>query len=276
VDEAATFEIIDGSLERDNAPVLESIDLCIEAGEAVALVGPSGAGETTLLRLMNGSLRPSRGTVRFRGRDLATFSRRETKAMRAKSGFVHQDLGLIPNLRVVKNVLAGQLGQQGPLASLRSMLAPSRPTLVEVHALLERVGIEDKLFQRTDLLSGGEQQRVALARALYQKPVAMLADEPVSSVDPARARDTVGLLAHISKEERLTLCVSLHSLDLAQRFFPRLIGMRHGRIVFDRPSEDLHDAEFEALYNLEENLEEHFEENLHDNRDEPGRTPGVD
>jgi len=253
------FQIIDASLDRGGAPALESIDLCIEVGEAVALVGPSGAGKTSLLRLMNGSLRPDRGTVRFRGRDLAALSRRETKAVRAKVGFVHQDLGLIPNLRVVKNVLAGQLGQQGTLGSLRSMLAPSRGTLADIHALLERVGIEDKLFQRTDLLSGGEQQRVALARALFQHPAALLADEPVSSVDPARARDTVELLARISKEEQLTLCVSLHSLELARRFFPRLVGMRHGRVVFDRPSEDLHDAEFEALYAL----------------DGPGRMPGV-
>ena len=121
----------------------------------------------------------------------------------------------------------------------------------DVHALLERVGIPEKLYERTDRLSGGQRQRVAIALALFQQPEALLADEPVSSVDPTRARDTVELLDAIRKEQGLTLCVSLHSLDLARAHFPRLVGMRAGRVVFDRPAGELDDADFAALYRLD-------------------------
>ena len=107
-----------------------------------------------------------------------------------------------------------------------------------------------QLFERTSRLSGGQQQRVALARALFQRPTALIADEPVSSVDPARARDTVELLTRISREEGLTLCISLHNLELAREFLPRLVGMRDGKVMFDCPSEEIGDEQFESLYNL--------------------------
>ena len=152
---------------------------------------------------------------------------------------------------MIQNVASGRLGSQSLLGSLRTVLFPNRGEAVAIHEILERVGIEEKLYERTDRLSGGQQQRVAIARALYQKPVALLADEPVASVDPARARDTVSLLCDVSREQGLTLCMSLHNLDLAREFFPRLIGLRFGRVVFDEPASELTDAQFEALYHLD-------------------------
>jgi phosphonate transport system ATP-binding protein len=116
--------------------------------------------------------------------------------------------------------------------------------------LLERVGIEEKLFTTVSKLSGGQKQRVAIARALFQEPEILLADEPVSAVDPARARDTVRLLAELSRELGFTLCVSLHHLELAKEFFPRLIGLRHGRVVFDGAPDLLKDQQLESLYEL--------------------------
>ncbi|MEZ5304576.1 MAG: ATP-binding cassette domain-containing protein [Verrucomicrobiales bacterium] len=130
------------------------------------------------------------------------------------------------------------------------MLLPSGDHAREVLALLDRVGIGDKIYHRTDTLSGGKQQRVAIARALYQKPAALLADEPVSAVDPARARDTVALLSQISEEENLTLVMSLHNLELAREFFPRLAGLRQGAIAFDQNAADLGDDAFHQLYAL--------------------------
>jgi phosphonate transport system ATP-binding protein len=156
----------------------------------------------------------------------------------------------VPNLRVVQNVLAGRLGRQSLLASLRSMVFADRGETREVFALLERVGIPEKLYERTDALSGGQRQRVAIARALFQRPEALLADEPVSSVDPARARDTVALLKEVSQERGITLCMSLHNLDLAREFFPRLVGLRGGRIAFDAAPRDVSAEQFEALYQL--------------------------
>jgi len=246
----AEFWLEGVSVRFGQVAALAGVDLTVGAGEAVALVGPSGAGKTTLLRLLNGTLRPTAGRVHVNGDVLGEVSRAKLKAVRAAIGFVHQDLSLIPNLRVSQNVIAGRLGRLRFWPSVRAMLWPPRGELEEVHGLLERVGIADKLFERTDRLSGGQRQRVAIARALHQDPSGMLADEPVSSVDPARARDTVELLTRISREEQLTLCMSIHNLELAREFFPRLVGMRAGRVVFDRPSEAVGDAEFRALYDL--------------------------
>ncbi len=140
----------------------------------------------------------------------------------------------MPNLRVVQNVLMGRFGRQRLLGSLRMMFRPAGADLEEVHRILERVGIAEKMFERVDRLSGGQAQRVAIARALYQRAGrCLLADEPVASVDPARARDLLELLTGISAEEGLTLGVSLHNPDLVREFFPRVVGLRDGRVVFD-------------------------------------------
>ena len=259
LDAARTAPADDRSLRLENVTVrygdlaaLDGVSLSLAAGERVGLVGPSGAGKTTLLRLFNGSVRPTSGKAVVLGRDVASLSAGELRRLRARVGFVHQDLSLVPNARVIRNVLSGKLGQRGLAASLRMMLFPTRAEAVDVHRILERVGVQEKLYERTDRLSGGQRQRVAIARALYQDPAALLADEPVASVDPARARDTVALLASISRESGLTLCMSLHNLELAREFFPRLVGMRRGRIVFDRRTAELTDAQFRELYLLTE------------------------
>ena len=217
----------------------------------VALVGPSGAGKTSVLRLLNGLLQPSAGRVLAGGRDLASLGPAQLRELRTSIGAIPQGFGLVPNLRVAQNVLAGRLGRMGLLSSLRAVLRPSRSALEEIHALLEDLGIGDKLFQRVDSLSGGEQQRVAIARALYQEPAALLADEPLSALDPARAREILELLVRVARERGLTLVLSLHDILLARELLPRLVGLRAGRRLFDRPTEEVDDAEIEALYGLD-------------------------
>jgi phosphonate transport system ATP-binding protein len=247
----AEFWLDDVSVQYQSTKALDGVTLRVTPGEAVGLVGPSGSGKTTLLRLFNGREQPTGGWASVSGKRLIDYGRRDLKQMRSRIGFIDQGLNLVPNLRVSQNVIAGRLGQVGFGKSLSMLLFPSRAMLREVYELLERVGIPEKLFERTDRLSGGQQQRVALARALFQKPVALIADEPVSSVDPARARDTIELLTRISREEGLTLCVSLHNLELAREFLPRLVGLRGGKIVFDCSGEETGDAQFDALYTLE-------------------------
>lgn len=247
---------------------LDGIELSLAPGEAVALIGPSGAGKTTLLRLLNASLRPSAGTVRISGRDPTRLSKRELRRLRSRLGTVHQDPSLVPQLRVLSNVLVGRLGRRSLAASLRLLWLPPAAEVRRAHALLERVGIGEKLYQRTDELSGGQRQRVAIARALYQEPLALVADEPISSLDPARARDTMGLLLEVCREEGLTFCASLHDLAVARELFPRLVGLRGGRIAFDRATATLDDADFARLYDLEPAADE--------DRGPRGPEPGTD
>lgn len=231
---------------------LKDLSLEIKAGECLALLGPSGAGKSTLLNLLGARRFASAGEVSAGGEALDTLGPKEIQRLRSRIGFIEQDHRLVPNLRVSQNVLAGQLGQLSFPASLRRMLRPPKRELEEVLKILDRVGVGEKIFTRTDRLSGGERQRVAIARALYQDPGALLADEPVASVDPARARDTIELLTRLAAEDGLTLIVSLHNLELAREFFPRLVGIRQGRIVFDQSSSALSDSDFHALYNLKE------------------------
>jgi phosphonate transport system ATP-binding protein len=245
-----SLRLEDVTVRYGDVVALEGVSLAVAAGERVGLVGPSGAGKTTLLRLFNGSVRPSAGKAVVLGQDVANLSPAELRRLRARVGFVHQDHSLVPNQRVLRNVLAGRLGRRSLAGAVRMMLFPTISEAVEVHRILERVGVEEKLYERTDRLSGGQRQRVAIARALYQEPAALLADEPVASVDPARARDTVALLTSVSRERGLALCMSLHNLDLAREYFPRLVGMRKGRVVFDRGTADISDAEFRELYRL--------------------------
>ena len=229
---------------------LQDVSLQVNPGEAVALVGPSGAGKTTLLRLPGRAVVQTAGTVEVDGRLLDSLDSRQLRTLRAQIGFVHQDLRLVPNLRVSQNVMSGRLGHLSLLQSLRLFLRPSAVEQEQVHRLLERVGIADQMFQRVDRLSGGQAQRVAVARALYQEPRILLADEPVASVDPARAATLLELLTGICAEEGLTLVVSLHSPELARRFFPRLVGLRGGRVVFDGPTAAVTDDALSDLYRI--------------------------
>jgi phosphonate transport system ATP-binding protein len=238
-------------VEYGETPALAEVSLSVDSGELVGLVGPSGSGKTTLLRVLNGTVRPSRGRASVEGVEIGTLTARRLRAIRANIGFVHQDLSLVPNLRVLTNVLTGRLGRESLLGSLRMLLLPKRREVLRVHEILDSVGIPEKLYERTDRLSGGQQQRVAIARTLMQEPHALIADEPVASVDPARARDTVALLTEISRSRGITLLMSLHNLRLARAFFPRLVGLRRGRVVFDRPTAEITEDEFRDLYRLD-------------------------
>jgi phosphonate transport system ATP-binding protein len=215
----------------DGTVAVDGVTLEIQPGERVAVIGPSGAGKTTLFRLLNATLRPTSGHLWFDGADLESLSGRRLRQLRRRIGTVYQQHNLVPQLRVVHNVLAGRLGRWSLPKALLSLLSPQERTVAL--GALELVGIPEKLYTRTAHLSGGQQQRVAIARVLVQDPDVILADEPVSSVDPTLGRAVMELLVQLAEGHQKTLVANLHAVSFALDFFPRVIGFRHGRIVFD-------------------------------------------
>lgn len=247
---ATAFELQEVTCRFGELNAVDSVTLRVDQGEHIALIGPSGGGKTTLLRALNTIRAPQEGSISVFGNDVSDFGPRQLRELRSNIAFIPQNLGLVGNLRVIQNVILGKGGARGTLRSIRDILVPTEDDRLAVHAILERVGIEEKLYQRTDRLSGGQQQRVAIARALFQGAEAILADEPVSSVDPARARDTVKLLSELASERNFTLCMSLHNLELAKQYFPRIVGLRGGKVVLDGAPDKIEEGEFKQLYDL--------------------------
>jgi phosphonate transport system ATP-binding protein len=213
---------------------LDDVSLRVRRGEHVAFVGPSGSGKTTLFRMLNLTLRPSAGRLVLAGRDVAGLSDAEMRRARTRIGTIYQQHNLVGRLPVVHNVLAGNLGRWSTATAVASLVRPREAQAVRA---LEQVGIPEKLWARTDELSGGQQQRVAIARVLVQDPDVILADEPVASVDPSLAVTIVALLRDLSQASGKTLLMNLHSVELALGYFPRIIGIRDGRVRFDLVAE---------------------------------------
>ncbi|GIW05795.1 MAG: phosphonates import ATP-binding protein PhnC 1 [Dehalococcoidia bacterium] len=233
-----------------NGAGLHPVSLSIGVGETVAIVGPSGAGKSTLLSLIAGVFPPDTGRVFLHGRLLADLA--PGRELARLVGIVHQQFDLVPQLSVHSNVLAGRLGEWGLARSLLSLVVPQDAALAK--RALERVGLLDRWNERTSRLSGGEQQRVALARLLVQNPRIILADEPVASLDPARAEDLLALLTGIAAGEGKTLIASLHSVALARRFFNRIVALRAGLVQFDRPAAEVADDDLAEIYALEDHV----------------------
>ncbi len=215
-----------------------------ERGEFCVLLGSSGAGKSTLLRCLNFLNRPTCGKVSIDGdRDL-----RDPKVLhqhRRRTGMIFQQHQLIGRHTALQNVLLGRIGYHSALRSLFPL--PRAERIIAMEAL-ERVGLLDKALERIDRLSGGQQQRVGIARALAQKPTLMLADEPVASLDPSSSHKILSLLRKICKEDAIPTVVSLHQLELAETFADRIIGLAHGRVVFDGAPEGLTSSVLAQIY----------------------------
>lgn len=246
---ADVFALAGACVRFGTVDALADIDLTVVSGERVAIIGPSGAGKSTLIGLLNGTVSRTSGQVCALGCEYARASARRIRATRRGIGTVHQQFDLIGQLRTVHNVNAGRLGAWPFWKAALSLVLPR--DVRRVRWALQRVGIVDKLHERAGDLSGGEQQRVAIARVLVQQPAAILADEPVASLDPVLGREIIGLLLELSTEAGVTLLASLHDVDMALEHFDRVIGLRSGRVVFDKPRSDLLESEMDALYSLD-------------------------
>jgi phosphonate transport system ATP-binding protein len=231
--------------------VLDSVNLEVMPGEMVALIGASGSGKSTLLRHISGLVCGDRGQVLVHGALVQEGGRlaRNVDQVRAGIGFVFQQFNLVGRLSVIVNVVTGLLHR---IPLWRSLLG--RFTGDELRAgmdALVRVGIAEQASQRASTLSGGQQQRAAIARTLVQGARVILADEPIASLDPESSRRVMEILAAINREDRNTVLVSLHQVNVALRYCPRTVALRHGQVVYDGPSARLTPGLLRKLYGAE-------------------------
>jgi len=238
-----------GFVHPNGHRALHPLTLQVARGERVAVIGPSGAGKTSLLRLASTSLRVSEGHLVILGRDPWQLDAKGLKALRARIGVVHQAPPIPPRLRVVTAVLAGRLGRWSTRRALASLWRPA--DAAGAQEALARLDLADRLYERCDRLSGGQLQRVGIARVLYQSPELILADEPVSALDPALADAALRELVAQSEQTGAALVASLHAVDLALRRFGRIVGLRDGRMLFDEPAAAVTPAMLVELYATE-------------------------
>lgn len=225
---------------------LSDVTLNIERGEQLALIGPSGAGKTTLLHTLALARAHEGGSLSAFGVEPWKLSSTQRHALRARLFLAPQTPPLPPRQRVVTAVLAGRLPQWTLGQALLSLLKPADPRAA--HEALSRFNLEDKLYARVDRLSGGERQRCSLARLIVSGAEAFLIDEPLSALDPTLARQTIDVLQQEAVHRNASMVCSLHQVELARALFPRIVGLRHGRIIFDAPSEKVSDRMIADLY----------------------------
>jgi phosphonate transport system ATP-binding protein len=239
---------------RVGAPAaLRSASIVVARGEQVAVIGPSGAGKTTLLHVAAAALAPQSGRVVLDGVDPWTAGASGLRALRQRLFLAPQVPPLPPRQRVVTSVLAGRLPTMSLAASVKSLFYPH--DIPAAHAALARFDIDGKLFDRVDRLSGGERQRVGLARALLSPASLWLIDEPLSALDPTRARQAIDTLLSVAAERGVALVATLHQVDVALERFARIVGLRAGEVAFDLPAarvtppmlQQLYGDEFETL-----------------------------
>ncbi|MEY3029591.1 MAG: phosphonate transporter ATP-binding protein [Actinomycetota bacterium] len=228
------------------ATALQQLSFEVAAGQVIALVGKSGSGKSTLLRCLNRTIAPTEGQVEVLGQQLADLGPNDLRKLRSKIGLIMQQFALVGRLSAMENVLAGALASlRGPRIGLGMFPEPVRERAL---AQLSRVGLLNQVYQRADTLSGGQMQRVAIARALMQEPQILLADEPVSSLDPESSSAILRLLRELADERNLTVIAAMHQFDQAQQFSDRMLGLLAGRLVIDEPSQKITKRHAQELY----------------------------
>jgi phosphonate transport system ATP-binding protein len=230
---------------------VDDASFSVPPGSFVGVIGRSGAGKSTMLRMINRLAEPTSGKILFEGLEVTALRGKELRQWRARSAMIFQQFNLVGRLDVLTNVLMGRLAQIPAWRSL-AQLWPDEDRALAMSAL-EQFDIAQLAAQRADQLSGGQQQRVAIARALVQQPDIILADEPIASLDPRNTKVVMDALLRINKHFGITVICNLHSLDLARSYCDRLIGMAAGRVVFDGAPSALTDHIARELYDLEAN-----------------------
>lgn len=232
---------------KDGLAALSNLSVKINQGEFVSIIGRSGAGKSTFLRLINGTILPTEGTVQTLTHMIDTkTSAEDLRLTRREVGFVFQHHNLIAKHSVLSNVLMGRLGYKNTIQGLLGLFSPEEKNMAKT--ILSEVGLSDHIVKRVDELSGGQQQRVAIARALVQEPKIILADEPMASLDPKLSEVVLELLYKFNQERGISVLTNVHVLDLAKKRADRILGFKRGVLVFDGTPAELNDAAVNLIY----------------------------
>lgn len=225
---------------KSGAPVLRGVDLHVQPGEIVGLIGLSGAGKSTLLRCLNGLVTPTSGVCRVLGQDVKVLSERDKRTLRRRIGMIFQEFNLIDRLSVLKNVLIGRLAYTPTLPSCLHRFAAADVGLAR--ECIAQVGLDGLERRRVRDLSGGQKQRVAIARAMAQGAEILLADEATANLDVLTKDEIMDLIAGLARDKRVTVILSMHDLPLAKRYCTRIVGLKQGRLTFDAAPDALDSA----------------------------------
>ena len=222
---------------------LKGVDLKISKGEFVSILGPSGSGKTTLLRSINGLENIDNGEIFL---DNNKIDKHYLPEVQKKTGMIFQEFNLVNNLSTINNVLTGLLNSSSKFLSMLYLFTKEQK--LEALQSLETVDLLDKTYSRADELSGGQRQRVGIARAIIKKPLLLLADEPVASLDPKASNLIMSLLKKINKEFNITILCNLHQIELATQYSDRIVGLLDGTIMFDESTQNINKANINKIY----------------------------
>ncbi len=227
-------------------PALNAIDLTIDRGEFVGVIGLSGAGKSTLIRCMKGFITPTSGEIYVMDERMSTTTSQQKKYIHRSMAMIFQQFNLIPRLTVLQNVMIGRFAYHSRLTSMLGLFTQQEKEMAL--QALQKVGLEAFTHQRVDRLSGGQQQRVAIARALVQEPQILLGDEPVASLDPVTSVQIFDLLTSIHRSFSINFVINIHDVEMAKNYCDRLIGLREGRVVFDGRPHQLDRSTLDHIY----------------------------
>lgn len=231
---------------------LQDVNLEIQQGEFIAIIGLSGAGKSTFLRALNGTNPPGTGVLQVLGQDVARLRGKNLVALRRQIGFIFQQFNLVKTLTVMQNVLMGRIPYAPLWRVLLGRFAPVDQAMAK--KALDAVGLDGRYHEKARNLSGGQQQRVAIARALVQEPKIILADEPMASLDPKLSELVIQMLEKINREQNITVIVNIHVLSLAKKYAKRMIAFRKGKVVFDGTPAELTEEKIDAIYHVDKKM----------------------
>lgn len=229
---------------------LEDINLEIQDGEFIGIIGMSGAGKSTLIRTINRLNTITEGQLTVDGIEISALKGQALRQYRRKVGMIFQSYNLVPRISVIKNVMSSLVPDMPFWRVLFGVF--SKTEKIRALEALDRISMLDKAFVRTDQLSGGQQQRVSLARTLTQNPSVLLADEPVAALDPVTAHEVMDDFKRINQELGQTVLINIHHVDLALEYAQRIIGIRAGQIVYDGPANAMTQATLDLIYRKDE------------------------